>query len=63
MNYSTTIAGLIVLVIAWFPNLKEVFSEGEIVQVVEFIVGIASVITVWYGRYKAGGITLLGFRK
>ncbi len=63
-NYSSTIASLIVLALAWFPsNLKDIFTEGEVVQVVEFIVGAVTIVYLWIKRYKQGGITPLGVRK
>ena len=62
MNYSLTIGGIIIMV-AGTLLVEWGFSEscaGEITTKVPLALGA---VVAWIGRVRAGGITLLGFKK
>ncbi len=62
MQYSTTIATLIVMVLGWF-NLGTYVLPDEVGAVVDAILQLGGIVFLWYKRYKEGNITPLGFRK
>ena len=50
MNYSLTITGLIILIASQFVPAEEIETVMEAV----------GIIVAWYGRFRAGGIDILG---
>lgn len=69
MNYSltqagnlTALAGFIVLIAKAFkPELA--ISESEITTILASIGSIVGIIISWIGRYRAGGVTKVGFKR
>ena len=56
----TVIIGMIMLILRYFQvNI----AEEEIQILIGGILAVAGVVVSWYGRFRAGGITKLGFRK
>ena len=62
MKYSTTMAGLVGAV-ALPVLLSFGLSETCAGEVWTFIAPLPGIILAWYGRYQAGGVTVLGVRK
>jgi uncharacterized membrane protein len=61
-DYSLTIASLIVLV-AGLVGWGDIISEAEVGSVINSITEIVAVVGVWYGRYRQGDVSALGFKK
>ena len=61
-NYSTTYAGIIVIILGWlgFANLV---SDTEVSTLVDHVLQLVGIVTAIIGRYKSGGVTPLGFKK
>lgn len=62
MQYSTTIASLIVIILGWV-GVGDIVAQDEVAQVINLVISLVGIIGVWRARYKAGGISVLGFRK
>ena len=55
----TVIIGMIMLILKYFQiNI----AEEEIQILIGGVLAVAGVVVSWIGRYRAGGITLGGFR-
>lgn len=65
MNYSTTfIANIVVFLTLVLPlGGIEVVNESMLTSGVAQIVGAISVVYVFIGRFRAGGISIWGLRK
>jgi len=63
-NISTTfIANIVALLVFVLPVLGlEIVDENTLMGAVTATVGVVSVLYVFYGRYKAGGINAFGIR-
>jgi len=62
MKYSVTIIGIVVMVAGTF--LMDLgFSEGCTGEITAKIPLLVGAIGAWYGRYRQGDITPLGFKK
>jgi hypothetical protein len=62
MNFSVTIAGILLAV--GVPVLAKLgFSESCSNELVNYVIPLAGGALAWFGRVKAGGITLGGFKK
>lgn len=61
MNYSTTYVGIIVVVLGWL-GASHLVTEGEVSLVVDNILQLIGVVTAIWGRYKAGGVSVLGVK-
>lgn len=61
-NYSQTYAGIIVIVLGWL-GLAHWVSNTEVATVVDNIIQLIGVVTAIIGRYKAGGVNVLGVKK
>lgn len=64
MEYSMTQGGILVAVVG--VVLGSIFSQScsqEIIgKLLPVIAALPGVITAWIGRYRAGGVTLAGFK-
>lgn len=60
MSYSVTYIGLIVTALSLV--FKDISPEA-LNTTVTTIVTIIGLIVAWYGRYRQGDITILGFKK
>lgn len=56
---SLTITSLVVLV-AGLLGFGDLFTEGEVTEVVNAVIQIVGVFGVWYGRYRQGDVDILG---
>ena len=65
MNYSTTYVATIVSVLVFVLPLLgiEVIDEGTLAKTVSNIIGVISTLYIFYGRFKAGGISIFGLKK
>jgi Flp pilus assembly protein protease CpaA len=63
-NISTTfIANIVAVLVFVLPVLGiEIVDERTLAGVVASVAGVVSVLYVFYGRYKAGGINAFGIR-
>lgn len=61
-NYSVTFAGLAVIILGML-GVTDIALENEITTVIDYVIQIIGIAVAWYGRYKAGGVNVLGFRK
>ena len=57
MNYSMTIVGVIVMIASQFAPEMEVQSVE-----VETILAAIGIIVAWYGRWRAGDISIVGVK-
>lgn len=60
-NYSTTYAGIIVIVLVWL-GLASLVSSTEVSTIVDNILQLVGIIVAIVGRYKAGGVSMLGVK-
>lgn len=60
-NYSTTYAGIIVIVLGWL-GLASLVSSTEVSTIVDNILQLVGIIVAIVGRYKAGGVSMLGVK-
>lgn len=56
-------AGVSFLVFALPAVGIQVTDEGSLTEFVTQVVGVASILYTFYGRYRAGGIDAFGLRK
>lgn len=64
MKLSLTLSGLVVMLLATFAKSSGVNIEMEALNVtVATIVQFGSVVAIYYGRYRQGDVSLLGFKK
>jgi len=66
MNYSTTIAGALVMLLSFLAkslNLELPYTDKEIESAIITIVGIVGFLITLYGRYRHGDINIFGFKK
>jgi hypothetical protein len=66
MNYSTTIAGAIIMLLSLLAKATGIelpYTEKEIESAIVTIVGIIGFTITVYGRWRKGDINILGFRK
>lgn len=62
MGYSTTYAGIIVMILGWL-HLADYVTQTDVATVIDNIIQAAGILIAAYGRWKAGGVNPLGFRK
>lgn len=62
MSYSTTFAFLIFSLLGWL-GVSHIISQGDIATIIDNVIQVVGIVGAAYGRYKAGGVTALGFRK
>lgn len=62
MQYSVTIAGLLVLALNWI-GLTDLITPAEAETFVNLIVQLVGMIVIFVGRFRKGDITPLGFKK
>ena len=61
---TTYIANIVTILTLVLPHFGlHVFDQGALVNTVTSIAGIAASLYVFYGRYKAGGVSIFGIRK
>lgn len=60
---TTYIAGIVGLVSTVAPLFGWTVGTEELTKVITEILAIGSLLYVFYGRYRAGGISAFGFRK
>ena len=61
---STTIIGLLVTIVGVILKWAKIGIGGEDLSAfITAVITLGGIIVAWWGRYKAGGITLLGMRK
>lgn len=66
MNYSTTVAGAIVMLLSFLAeslNIKLPYTNEQIKDAIITIVGVIGFLITIYGRYRHGDINLFGFKK
>mgnify|MGYP001557842325 CR=1 FL=1 len=67
MNYSLAQAGNLSAIIGVITLLLKIFqiniAEEEIQTLIGGILAVAGVVVSWFGRYRKGDLTKLGFRK
>jgi len=65
MKYSKTFIANIVTVLVFVLPLFgfEIIDQNTITDLVTKFMGVVSIAYVFYGRYKNGGINILGFKK
>ncbi len=59
---SQTIVGLLIIILGWL-GLGDLVTQSEIGSFVDIAIQAAGIGYVWYKRYKAGGINIVGLRK
>lgn len=59
---SKTYIGIIVILAGWI-GIGDIITQDSAAVIVNNVLEIIGMITAIYGRYKAGGINFLGFRK
>ena len=62
MNYSLTYAGLLVIIAGWLGIGDLITSENAAI-IVNNVVQLIGIIATIYGRYRAGDVTIAGFKK
>ena len=63
-NFSLTYGSFIAFILIGFLKKANIsLNESDIMTTIETIVQIATGIGVFWGRYRAGGVTKFGFRK
>ena len=62
MNYSLTFASLIVAVLGWL-GVSHIATQSEVATVIDNLLQIGGMLFAFYGRYKAGGVSKLGFKQ
>lgn len=62
MQYSQTYVGLIIIVLGWF-GLANLVTSQEVATIVDNVIQLVGLVWAIYGRYRAGGVSVLGFRK
>jgi len=63
-NMSTTYIGNIIAILSLIlPKFGITIGSDELTTTASTIGGIIGGFIVFYGRYKAGGVSLLGFRE
>lgn len=64
MNYSVTYVGAIVATVVMVAQFFGVqLADETVTKAVEGVLAVLSIVSIFYGRYRAGGVTALGFRK
>ena len=67
MSYSTTQAGNLAVILGMVMLLLKYFqiniAEEEIQTLIGGVLAVVGVIVSWFGRYRKGDLTKLGFRK
>jgi len=61
-NYSKTFVGIIVILLGWF-GISNLVAGDEVALIVDNVLQLVGIGISIYGRVKAGGVTILGFRK
>jgi len=61
-NYSKTYVGMIVILFGWF-GISNLVAGDEVALIVDNVLQLVGIGIAIYGRYKAGGVNILGFRK
>lgn len=61
-QYSTTYIGIIVIVLGWV-GLSDLVTSENVATIVNNVLELVGVITAIIGRYRAGGVSFLGFKK
>lgn len=61
MNYSVTLAGVLVaVVVPMFAKLG--FSESCSGELVNYVIPLIGGAIAWYGRVRSGGVSVTGFK-
>ena len=60
---SKSVVGALIALVAFFLSKYGGFTENEAAIVILNVMQVAGVLFAWYGRYKAGGINIFGWRK
>lgn len=64
MNFSLAQAGVYVTILSFiFQVFKINIATEEVTSFVEAALTIVGLAMAWYGRYRKGDLTKLGFRK
>ena len=62
-NYSITYTGVIIFSLGYIYQIAGVaMNEADLKTTIDFIVTLSGVLMTLYGRYKAGGVSPLGFK-
>ena len=61
-NYSATFAFLIVSLLGWL-GVSHIATQNEVAIVVDNIIQVVGLIGAFWGRYRQGDITPLGFKR
>ena len=59
--YSKTYVGIAVIVLGWL-GVSDLISESEISTIVDHVLQLGGIVYAIYGRFKAGGVSVLGFK-
>lgn len=62
MNYSKTYIGVLLMLLGWL-GLSGYVTEAEVSTIVDNVLQVIGIAVTIYGRYKAGGVSLLGVKK
>ena len=63
-NFSLTYGSFIAFILMGFLKKADLpINESDITTTIETVVQIITAIGVFWGRYRAGGVSPMGFRK
>ena len=63
-NHSLTIEGVVAMLIVYFLTISgKNIVPGEADIFLKVVLMLGGAIAAWYGRWRKGDITLLGFKK
>jgi hypothetical protein len=61
-SYSTTYVGIVVVLLGWL-GVSNLVTNEQVSIIIDNIIQLVGMGVTIYGRYKAGGVTVLGVKK
>lgn len=60
---SLTLSSLFAMLLNWYVQKQKInLGVGDLQNWVEMTITLLAPIGIWYGRWRAGGVTVLGLR-
>lgn len=60
-SYSKTYAGIIIVILGWL-GVSHLVTNDEVATTIDNIIQVIGIVTAIYGRYKAGGVNIIGIK-
>ena len=61
-QYSKTYTGIVIIILGWI-GVSHLVTSDDVANIIDNVAQLVGIVVAIYGRYKAGGVNILGVKK